>query len=381
MARVRQDIRILLVTPRFFPVTGGVEAHVAQVSRRYAERGAAVTVLTADPGGKYAPEDTVNGVSVCRVRAWPSDRDYYFAPGIAQVITTGGWDIVHLQSYHTLVAPIAMLAALQARIPYVVTFHGGGHSSPLRTMLRRPQLALLRPLLARAARLIATATFEIDHFGRILRLPPARFVLIPNGGDLPQTAEVAVDPSLIIAVGRVEQYKGHQHLIAALPYVLAERPDVRVRIVGSGPYEGELRALALRLGVADRVTIAGVPLNERGAMAELVQRAALMTLLSDYETHPMAALESIALRRPVLVANNSGLRELAERGLARAVSNPRKPRETAAAILRQLRDPLIPTGIVLPTWDACTNALLELYHEIIATTGGFPQQDGAPCVS
>jgi hypothetical protein len=46
-------------------------------------------------------------------------------------------DIVHCQSYHTFVAPLAMGAAIRCRFPYVVSFHSGPHASALRTSLGR----------------------------------------------------------------------------------------------------------------------------------------------------------------------------------------------------------------------------------------------------
>jgi len=57
-------------------------------------------------------------------------------------------DLVHVQSYHTLVAPLAMLRALLLRVPYVVTFHGGGHSLGHRNRARRLQRRFLRPCCA-----------------------------------------------------------------------------------------------------------------------------------------------------------------------------------------------------------------------------------------
>jgi glycosyltransferase involved in cell wall biosynthesis len=308
-------------------------------------------------------------VIIERVRAWPAQRDYYFAPGLWRIIRRGGWDLVHCQSYHTLVAPLAMLAAQRARLPYVVTFHGGGHSSRLRNALRSVQWAMLRPLLARAARLVAIARFEIALYGQRLRLPAERFVLIPNGADLPTISESSAAPTderLIVSIGRLEQYKGHQRLIAALPHVLQRCPDVRLRIVGSGPYEAELRRLADQLGVADRVEIGGIPPTERHAMAETIAGAALVTLLSDYETHPIAALEALSLGRPVLVTDTSGLGELASRGWARAIPLKSAPAEVADAILDQLRQPLIPPAIQLPSWDDCAAELLALYGSLIA---------------
>ena len=180
----KRPLRLLMVTPRFFPLTGGVETHVFEVARRLVAAGVDVTVLTSNPGGKWPQREAYDGVPVERVPAWPADRDYYYAPDLFNVIGRGDWDLMHLQCYHTLVAPLAMLAARRAGLPYVVTFHPGGHSSPVRNRLRGVQQLLLRPLLAHAARLITVARFELEHFHSLLRLPRERFTYIPNGCDV-----------------------------------------------------------------------------------------------------------------------------------------------------------------------------------------------------
>lgn len=369
-AIAQRKLRVLMVTPRYFPFMGGVENHVYQVARRLAHAGTEVTVLTTDPSGELSPMEEVAGVKIQRTRAWPANRDYHFAPQIRDVIRNGNWDLVHLQSYHTLVAPIAMYAAKRAHIPYLVTFHGGGSSSPLRNRARRVQQQMLRPLLAGANRLIAVARFEVDYYGHRLNLGREHFTVIPNGCDLPQVTAPPQpkEGTLIVAVGRLEQYKGHQRLIAALPYLLPHYPDARLRIVGEGPYREALQTQAVALGLAERVEIGGIPAERRAEMATTVSSADLFTLLSEYETHPIAALEALSLKRPVLVADTSGLRELAERGLARSIPLQSTPQETAAAIVQQLRNPLVPTEVDLPTWDDCARELLLLYRSI---TGRF----------
>lgn len=365
-------LRIAMATPRFLPLSGGVENHVYQVASRLIGQGMDVTVLTVDPTGEMPPRETINGIPVIRAKGWPKGRDYAFAPELYRLVRDGGWQLVHVQSYHTFVPFLAMLAAQRARIPYVLTFHGGGHSSTLRNLARVPQRALLRPFLARAARLVAVASFEIDVYGKELRLPPDHFTLIPNGADLPRVSRSTARQTgekLILSVGRLEKYKGHQRAIAALPYVLAQEPTAKLRIAGSGPDEARLRQLASDLNVADRVEIGAVPPERREEMAELVSGAALMVLLSDFETHPIAALEALALKRPVLVADNSGMKELAEKGWARAIATDSPPAETAAAMLAQIRSPYQPEEMKLPTWDDCAAGLSHLYHGIIAGAG------------
>jgi glycosyltransferase involved in cell wall biosynthesis len=355
-----------MVTPRFPPELGGVERHVEEVARRLAPA-CRLTVLCTDRSGQLSPAEEREGYSIRRFRAWPATRDYYFAPGLYREVARRPWDLVHVQSYHTLVAPLAMFAALRQRVPYVVTFHGGGHSSSVRHTLRRQQQHLLRPLLARANRLVATARFEVELYGRELDIPQERFAFIPNGGDLTalqRAAPAGSDGCLIASVGRLERYKGHQRVIAALPGILRQRPDARLWVAGSGPHEQALREQARQLGVEDRVLIEAAPMADRGAMAKRLGAASLVVLLSDFETHPMAAMEALALGRPLLVADNSGLRELAEDGLARAIPTNSDPDTVARAILQELERPRSVAEVSLPSWDDCAAALLTLYRDV-----------------
>jgi glycosyltransferase involved in cell wall biosynthesis len=357
-----------MVSANAYPVMGGVETHIYEVAPRLRQAGFAVSVLTTDRTGTLPTHDQINGVSIMRVPSWPRDRDYYLAPGVARTIQRGNWNLVHCQGYHTFVPPLAMLASLRAGIPYVLTFHSGGHGSRLRTQLRSIQDLAMRPLLARARRLIAVSDFEADSFSRRLRLPPTRFMTIPNGTEMVLPAGVSLesdDPSLILSVGRLERYKGHHRVIGALPHVIKLIPEARLRIVGAGPYESELVRFAREHGVADRVEIGSIPPTDRAGMATLLARAALVVLLSEYEAHPVAVAEALALRRRVLVADTSGLSELAKRNLARAIPLNSSPEETAQAVVEQLRSPA-PPQFDLPTWDECAGELGQIYRSVLA---------------
>ena len=355
-----------MVTPLYLPHCGGVENHVSEVAQRLAAAGVDVTILTTDRDGVLPARERMGRVGIRRVRAWPKRRDYYCAPAIAAEIARGRWDLVHVQSYHTFVAPLAMLGALRTRTPYVVTFHAGGHSSRLRGLLRRPQLSALRPLLARAERLVTLAPFEVEEYGSRLRLAPSRFVVIPNGADLPMAApNAAAREGLVIAsVGRLERYKGHHRILAALPDIAARRPDARLWIAGVGPYERHLRSLAGQLGVQDRVDFAAIPPWDRAQMAAELAQVAIVVLLSERETQPMAALEALGLGRRLLVADAPGLSPLADQGLARAIPLASTPVEVADAVLEELDRTDAPPAARLPTWDDCATTLLDLYREI-----------------
>ncbi|HET9198145.1 MAG TPA: glycosyltransferase [Solirubrobacterales bacterium] len=363
--------RVLMVTPRSPLEQGGVERHVMEVSRRMAAVGARVEVLCADPQLKRATSETRDGVRIRTFRAWPRGRDWFLAPGIWREMGRERWDLVHLQSYHTLVAPLAMLRALVLRVPYVVTFHGGGHSSELRNRARKAQMRLLRPLLRRAARLVAIARFEIEDYGAALGVPPERWAFIPNGTDLSfSDADLATsEPETVTlaSIGRLERYKGHHRVLEAFPHVLAREPEARLLIVGKGPYEDELRRRAEELGLGERVEITSVPSGDPQGMATLLGGVSLVVLMSEFESHPLVALEAAAARRRLLVAEAGGLREIAEDGFGRGIPLDSTPEQVAEAALEELAKPLPQRSPSLSSWDECAAALLDLYGSISST--------------
>lgn len=369
MASSARSLRVAMVATRAFPSIGGIETHINEVAPRLAAAGADVTILTTDPGWRLPTSDQIAGARLRRFRAWPAKADYSLAPGIYRAITQGAWDLVHCQGYHTLIAPLAMRAAAAAGIPYVVTLHSGGHSSPFRNLIMRFQWMALRPQLARADRLVAVSGFEAEFFANRLRLPRDRFAVIPNGSNLPEVSPARPSEAepLIVSVGRLERYKGHHRVLAAFPRVLERFPKARLRIAGSGPEAHRLRRMADALGIADRVTVEPVPSSDREGMASLLSRAALVVLLSEYESQAIAVHEALTLGRPALVTYTSALRELADRSLAAAVPADARAGEIAAALIRQLIQPRIAAAFQLPTWDDCASALFAVYQAIART--------------
>ena len=366
-------MHVLMVAARFPPFAGGVETHTLEVSRRLVEMGVDVTVLTTDPSGQLPAVESIEGVPIRRVRAWPADGDLYLAPELSRWIRRRPDAIIHCQGFHTLVAPLAMLAALTRGIPLVVTFHSGGHSSGWRDAIRPIQTALLSPLLRRADRLIAVSNFEAALFTRRLRTAPGRIAVVPNGAELPSDDGPAGDverEDVIVSVGRLERYKGHHRVIAALPYVAREIPAIRLEIVGSGPYEDSLREAARAAGVEDRVEIRSIPSERRSELRLLLRRARLVTLLSAYESQGISVIEALAMGAPVLTADGSALGEMGARGMVTTVSLTGSDHDIATAMLRALESPAAPISADLPTWDDAAAALFDIYRDVLDTRHG-----------
>jgi glycosyltransferase involved in cell wall biosynthesis len=356
-----------MIATRSQPEIGGIESHVAEVAGRIVARGYDLELLTTDRSGRLPRRESVDGYTVRRFRAYPAGRDWYFSPGLFWAALRSRYDVVHVQGIHTLVPPLAMAAAILRRTPFLLTFHTGGNSSAFREKARRTQFRLLSPLLRRARALVGVSTFEAHRFEEIMGLSHGSITVIRNGGSLPALARpVEPEPGLVVSVGRIERYKGHHRAIEALPYLLKTRPEARLEILGAGPYEPQLLTLAKELGVDDRVSIRFVPPVDRRAMAEAVARASVMTLLSDYEAHPVAVMEALTAGRPAVVSRTSGLTELADLGWAVGVDQHAGAEETARAIERQLDDPVVPDPAALPTWESCVADLSDIYQSVLA---------------
>jgi glycosyltransferase involved in cell wall biosynthesis len=135
-------------------------------------------------------------------------------------------------------------------------------------------------------------------------------------------------------------------------------------IVGTGPYEPELRRLASELGLESRVEFTSVPSDRPAAMAELLHELSLVVLLSEFETHPLVALEAAAAGRRLLVADTSGLAELAADGFARAVPLEQSAEEVGRAVAEELAAPAPQRRPELTSWDDCAEELLRLYRSL-----------------
>jgi glycosyltransferase involved in cell wall biosynthesis len=363
----RGQLRVAMVSAWAFPVVGGIITHVDEVSTRLGAAGVDVTVLTTDPSGELPVEEQRPGYRVRRWRAYPRSRDYYLAPGLVRhLLRASNYDVVHVQGVHTLVAPAALAAARRAGIPTVLTFHSGGHSSALRNAIRPLQWRLLAPLLRSTAALVAVSDYERQKFAAVLGHTVGTIRLIRNGCEPLPVDHSAGKPEgspLLVSVGRLERYKGHHRILRALPAILAQAPDARLVLVGSGPYEQPLRVMASRLGVADRVTICGFGPERRSAMGKLVADADVFCLLSEYESHPVAVMEALGAGTKALVADTSGLSELGRAGLATTIALEATAEQVAAAALTVAAAPRMAPP-PLPSWDDCAEQLHRLYREV-----------------
>jgi len=108
--------------------------------------------------------------------------------------------------------------------------------------------------------------------------------------------------------GILRQEKGHQDLLAALDLARNAGTQVKCLMIGDGPMRPAIESSIGRLRLAEDVAITGVLSDVRLAIAS----CDVIAVPSHNETFSIAALESMALGKPLIMANVGGASELVD---------------------------------------------------------------------
>lgn len=178
-----------------------------------------------------------------------------------------------------------------------------------------------------------------------------------------QRLGLPVDGRYLLSIGHLIERKGHHVAIEALQHL----PGVTLLIVGAGPQEGALKALAKRLDVAERVCWAGVvPQTE---LKWWYSAADVLALCSSREGWPNVLLEAMACGTPVLATNIWGTPEVVSTSAAGVLMARRDAPALAAAwgLLYTRLPTRADTRAYAQTfsWDAATHGQLQIFRRVV----------------
>lgn len=366
-------MRILHILDHSLPLHSGYTFRTRAILKAQEAMGWAVCGVTGWRHHRAGPDpETAEGLSFMRTtgrRDWPSPLGELaeinaFSRRIARAVDEFRPDIVHAHS--PVLNALAALNAVKARrIPLIYEIrafwedaavgNGTGSEDSARYRLTR---ALETWAVKRAdAVAVICQGLRGDLIAR--GIAADKIVVSPNGVDLTLFgAPVAADPALAAELGLTKaevvgyigsfyDYEGIDDLIAALPALVAARPDAKLLLVGGGPMEAALRAQAAASSVADRIVFVGRVPHERVedyyALTDVLAYPRKRMRLTDLVT-PLKPLEAMAQRRLVAASDVGGHRELIEDGMTGTLFAADSPAAIAAALAAMFADR---TG-----WDA-----------------------------
>lgn len=318
---LRPDLALL--TLDFSPQPGGVQEYLFEIAQRLGGEGTGreqFQVIVLTPAGGSLP----GGTHFRRIVV-PTSAPWHFLK-----------HLLSLRPRRVLVGhahPRLLLAAsMVAWGRYGVIVHGNDFLAA-QWRWHRP---FFNRLLAQASPLIcnsfATAD-RLEHLGLSATsvihpgTDPQRFVPSPS----PTPA-----PPVLLTVCRLVPGKGIVTVLRTLPDLLAEFPDLRYRVAGSGPDRPRLEALAGELGVAHVVEFLGGFPNQ--ALPD-VYRSAHIFVMPAHESFGIVYLEASASGLPVVAGRSGGTAEAVREGETGLLVAPDDPQELAATLSRLLREP------------------------------------------
>jgi glycosyltransferase involved in cell wall biosynthesis len=315
---------------------GGAEQVVGHMATMLQAAGARnVVFVHADGEGWLARQLEGSGVAVEYFR-----QDERLSRTCARTLEEGfrrhRIEVAH--SHEFAMAVYGAWASWRAGIPHVITMHGGRYYAG---RLRR-RLAL-RAAIAASGRTVAVSRSLASQLSRDLWIRRSRVTMIANGVRYVRPDRVTLreelglgpDDRLVVSIGNLYPVKGHCHLIEAVARLATAHPTVHVAIAGRGGLLESLTVQARARGVAGRIHFLGL----RADVAAVLEAADLFVLPSLSEGLPLALLEAMFARRPIVATDVGEVATALAGGEAGALVEPGNPSALTAAIDSLLSDP------------------------------------------
>lgn len=211
--------------------------------------------------------------------------------------------------FSTNSAAVAMLGHMMGGPPYSFTAHGPDEfvdpkASSLALKIEKSAFAVAityfsRGQLALAGGMQAWSKIHIVRCGLDLR-------------DFEPAPPVTADNKTLVCVGRLCPQKGQMLIPAAVHEVAATHPDMKIVLIGDGESRAAIESEIRRLGLEDRIELAGWATNAE--VNKAIRNSRALFLPSFAEGLPIVLMEALAIGRPVLATYIAGIPELVDEG-------------------------------------------------------------------
>lgn len=288
-------------------------------------------------------------------------------------------DVVHSHEFSMCVYGTAATGLLG--LPHVTTMHGNQEMT--RALRRR---MALRWAFKRSAAVVAVSEATRQTLIEELGVRPGAIEVVLNGvpvvqgqaRQIRQEFGIAQGDLLIVASGTVVPRKGHMVLLKALHRLEKEGLSVPWQVIIAGRPVGDeadrLRQFITEAGFAGKVHLAG----QRSDVADLLAAADIFTMPSLKEGLPLALLEAMLARKPIVASRTSGIPEAITDGLDGLLAPPGDEVALAAALSRVMREPALRESLAREalaratrdfTIESMANKYEQLYRRGMAALG------------
>lgn len=388
-------MNILLVNPFALSSTGGVVTAVRMLCHEWTKQGHHVTLLVPGETNRLQSIGTMNGVSVY--------AGYLRVPIIKESLLRGVisfclfFPFTLLELYRFTAQKQIHAVNIQYPWPWmfyfavlrmicrwklVVTLQGNDvHDLPIVSWDHR---LFVKWLLKSADSVIGVSRSLLDKACSMFPGLALRTSVVPNGASIaaaanksPVVSREGIPREYILTVGHIIHRKGMDLLIKALKAAHERGSDLNLVIVGEGPEQENLLALARELGVSKQVHFAGNQPHER--TLEFYRGCLFFVLSSRAEGLPLVIVEAMANRKAVVATRVDGVPEIVQDGTTGLLVEPEDPQSLAAALItlykdRELRDKCAQRGreraLQKFTWEVIAIQYLSIFGVVSDVRSG-----------
>ncbi len=366
-------MKIALVSPYDWSVSGGVNNHIHHLAEQYVSRGHAPHIVAAGtktPKPEVCPITTIGRPIPLRVSGSIAriTLSLRVAGHIRRLLDAGEFDIVHVHEPFMPQLPINFLR--YSTSVNVGTWHAARESNFFYIYGRR----LIKRWITKLDGKIAVSTAAVKHIEKYF---PGYYNVIPNGVDVEHFArELEPLPEFmdgkrnVLFVGRPEKRKGLRYLIRAFVGVQRAMPDTRLIVVGAGRFDRYERAVR-SAGLRDVVFRSHVPFEE----LPRYHRSAHVFCAPNtgFESQGLVILEAMAAGLPIVASNIDGFAGVLTHGVEGVLVRPEDAQALSSALLDLLRDPALRAEMAAHgreraghfSWDRVSQRVLSYYERLI----------------
>jgi glycosyltransferase involved in cell wall biosynthesis len=345
-------MRILMVTPSYYPIVGGTETLVQQLALKLNERrGVHADVMTFNMEAKWIPSKKEEireeeGFKVFRVSAlnafeFRSHSPYsmlfniHVIPKLNFVREFGKYDVIHFHDDIDLSFPLFSYFLRMNKEPKLLHCH-----SLAFTYERYRRNFLSGNLLRRVADLYVGSSSYSIRLLLNLGLPKAKLTTLPNAVDTKvfRPDENKKVDNVILYVARIVRYKGLVVLLRALFHLNIETHVIIIGPVGDPLYFSEVQHLIQKINAETRHRVAYLGLVDRNTFIKWFQKASVFVCPSLLETFGTVNLEALACGTPVIATRVGGIPDVVKDGVNGILVPPNDPLALASALQKLLEN-------------------------------------------
>jgi starch synthase len=367
-----------MVTPYYYPIVGGTESLIQNITTELNERRIHADIMTLNYGMDLKPvwnekSEIINGLNIIKVRAAILPRPArallinHFVAHFRSKIKQ--YDIVHFHNDSDLSFPL-----FSCRLGMPRLFHCHCLDVNYYYYRRNP---MARHILLRSADIFVALSRFLSEMLIDLGVPKEKIRIVPNGVDVNRFREGTERKieNLLLFVGRLDPKKGIPVLLQSLKQL---KTSVNLVMIGPHSYNVEYSKRVVKL-IDDfgKKTIHTVTYLGQVGPEELVrwyQKASVFVMPSLSESFPMVSIESLACGTPVVASNVGAVPEVIRNYQNGVLIPPNDPAKLADAIqyLLDNADVRLKFGKEGRKWivqnfssEVVIDRLVRIYHTIL----------------